>query len=738
MATARSAWGIDLGNRALKAVKLVRDGDRFRIDDFDIIEHEQVLAVAGDNKEPLLKSALARFVERHQTKGSFVGVGVSGQSSFARFIKLPPVEPKRIPEIVRFEAIQQIPFPLDDVEWAYQLFQEKDSPDVEVGLFAMRKELVNRHIAYFTDLGLNVQVVQMNPLAVYNAMYYDDQTGQASMFMDSGAENTDLIIAEGQTVWLRTIPIGGNNFTDTLAKAFKLNFAKAEELKRNAATSKYAKQIFQAMRPVFADLVAEIQRSIGFYASVHRDARIARLVALGSTFQLPGLQKYLQQNLQLPVEKLGGFKSLPPKDARLAAELSENCISLAGAYGLALQAMGDAKISSSLLPEKIRRIKMWQEKTPKFAAAAAMFVAGALGVGASYFYNESMRVQNQNHRNEYTETLQLARGLIDEWRNNVEGKGHDDLAKVKGMEALLNYREVWPEILSAIATSVPPERPLSQLAAVPRGQREQIEIQAILSQYWPDLTTPLDPKGDFSRFQAIDVSGRADGMRVQPPGMMMTPTLDPGVPTVAPPRGYLISIRGITPNRGGAGYVDRVMVKKLLEHSAIKQFTANRRWYVAKAEIVKAGPRAVPQPTSTMGGSFSPPPRGAPGGGFGPVTPPPMPSYGSMPGAGTESIDADVLAGDEAQGLANQPMMPAMPAMIDPRNPGAMVAKPPPDPLQCPFFPKETIKEDVDFTVLIAIVLDPPHPGETPADAAGEAATPTGAAPPAAGGAARP
>ncbi|MGE5608318.1 MAG: pilus assembly protein PilM, partial [Bacillota bacterium] len=106
-----SAWGIDLGNRGLKAIKLVREGDRFRIDDFEIIEHEQILSIAGDNKESLQKTALARFVERHNIRGSAVGVSVSGQSSFARFIKLPPVEPKKIPEIVRFEAVQQIPFP---------------------------------------------------------------------------------------------------------------------------------------------------------------------------------------------------------------------------------------------------------------------------------------------------------------------------------------------------------------------------------------------------------------------------------------------------------------------------------------------------------------------------------------------------------------------------------------------------------------------------------------------------
>src|SRR5881398_2392531 len=204
MATPRFAWGIDIGNRALKAVKLVPDPEGLRVDDFEVIEHETVLSAAGDNRETLIQSALANFVSRHPgvEKGQ-VGVGVSGQQSFARFIKLPPVEPKKIPEIVRFEAIQQIPFPLDEVEWSYQLFQEADSPEVEVGIFAMRKELVNQHIKYFSDIDLNVQVVQMNPLAVYNAMYFDNRIKGTTMIVDLGAENTDLVISEGQTVWLR-------------------------------------------------------------------------------------------------------------------------------------------------------------------------------------------------------------------------------------------------------------------------------------------------------------------------------------------------------------------------------------------------------------------------------------------------------------------------------------------------------------------------------------------------------
>src|SRR2546423_6075518 len=190
------AWGIDVGNRALKAVKLVREGDQLRVDDFEVIEHETVLSSAGDNRESLITSALASFVQRHPFRGGPVPIGGSGQSSFARFIKLPPVETKKIPEIVRFEPIQQIPFPLDDVEWSYQLFQSAESPDVEVRIFAMRKELVNQQLKYFTDFDLNVQVVQMSPLAVYNAMYNDNRLNGTTMVMDLGAENTDLIICD--------------------------------------------------------------------------------------------------------------------------------------------------------------------------------------------------------------------------------------------------------------------------------------------------------------------------------------------------------------------------------------------------------------------------------------------------------------------------------------------------------------------------------------------------------------
>ena len=592
MATPRYAWGIDIGNRALKAVRLSPGAEGFQIDDYDVVEHEQVLSNAGDNKESLIQAALANFVQRHELKGAPVAIGVSGQNSFARFIKLPPVEPRKIPEIVRFEAIQQIPFPLDEVEWSYQLFQDEKSPDVEVGIFAMRKELVNQHINYFTEAGLNVQAVQMNPLAVYNAMSYDGRIKGTTMIVDLGSENTDLIIAEGETIWLRSIPIGGNKFTEALVNAFKLKFPKAEDLKRNAATSKYGRQILQAMKPVFNELVSEIQRSIGFYASVHRDSRISRVLALGGTFRLPGLQKYVQQNLQIDVQRIDRLGNSAPPDAKTATMFNENILSSVSAYGLAIQALGQAKINSSLLPLKIRREKMWREKTPWFATAAAVFIAAPL-----LAYGSIMLAQRSMDGTAAVETANLAalksaNDLNSDWDTNVENAGAPDRTRAINFQSLQQGRDIQNALLADIggALPAPPAALLSnQKGKMPdRGSREIIRIDRIAMDYHEDVTPLLAlPDQDYKALAvqgiaeapqsegATNTSGRGaagnmgnfrggrGGGRFQRQMPQAAPAEGTAAPTTPKQRGFLVEIICTTPNANGASYVLSSFASKL-------------------------------------------------------------------------------------------------------------------------------------------------------------------------------
>ncbi len=351
MAKIQAVWAIDIGQAALKAIKLVpgETPEQVVAEAFDFIEYPKILSQPDADPDELVREALATFTDRNDLKGCKVAIAVPGQSGLVKFIKLPPVEKKRIPDIVKFEAKQQIPFALDEVVWAYQQIgtdeevNEEDFTMAEVGLFAMKRDQINRAILPFAVAGIEVDMVQMSPIALYNYITFDQLKGSGSkdsvVLLDIGADNTDLIITDGIRIWQRNVPIGGNHFTRALTKELKLTFAKAEHLKRNATKAPDPRAIFTAMRGVFNDFASEINRSIGFYSSINRTAKIKKIVGMGNGFKLPGLQKFLQQNLSNEVGKLEGFDKLVGDEVKSAPQFQDNLASFAVAYGLGVQGL---------------------------------------------------------------------------------------------------------------------------------------------------------------------------------------------------------------------------------------------------------------------------------------------------------------------------------------------------------------------------------------------------------------
>ena len=163
--------------------------------------------------------------------------------------------------------------------------------------------------------------MQLTPLALYNFLLFDqlrdlppadeydpEDPPESVVILSLGTDATDLVVTNGYRVWQRSIPLGGNHFTKALTKELKLTFAKAEHLKRNAAAAQDPKAVFQAMRPVFNDLLTEVQRSIGYFSSIDRAAKIERIVALGNAMKLPGLRRYLSQSLGY---EIGSTRRIP-------------------------------------------------------------------------------------------------------------------------------------------------------------------------------------------------------------------------------------------------------------------------------------------------------------------------------------------------------------------------------------------------------------------------------------------
>ena len=527
MATTQAVWGIDLGRCALKAIKLRQGADgKVELLAHDYIEHPKILSQPDADRQELISSALEKFLSRNDISKDQVMVSVPGQHTLARFSKLPPVAQKKIPELVRYEADQQIPFDMDEVIWDYQTFQEPDMPDIEVGIFAMKRELIREHLLHFEQAAIEPIGVQSGPLAVYNAAHRDELlTKETTILLDIGAECTDVVIATPSRLWTRTVPIGGNNFTDALVKSFKLSFAKAETLKRTAASSKYARQIFQTMRPVFADIVQELQRSIGFYSSTHRDAHVEKVVGVGNAFLLPGLQKYLQQNLSMPVELPKSLRVASASEGTPAVKPIDQILTFWVSYGLALQGLDLTKITTNLLPREIAKQVVWRKKRPAFAAAAACLV---LAGGIIWFrYTSDMRAlaassdgaavvavaveqapafidsppsASLSPRAQAATILAAAGGMGRELQN-LSGQGDTERSQAEDLVQALRQKTMIPAIFQVIHESLPvPEVALRQgatakemidaMTKVPRGERQQVFIQSLSMDYMLDVDDP--------------------------------------------------------------------------------------------------------------------------------------------------------------------------------------------------------------------------------------------------------
>ena len=521
-----TVWAIDIGNSSLKALYLSTERGVVEVIGFDNIRHGKILSgdgVTDAEREELVALSLRKFVNKYDLSIDEIIISVPSQNSFARFVNLPPVEEKRIPEMVKFEAVQQIPFGINDVQWDWQLMTEPGSPEIKVGIFAIKNEVVDAALEHFSREDVQIGYVQMAPMALYNYLLHDrpdlaTSDKQATVVLNVGADNTDLVVCTKSSVWQRCILIGGNSFTRAISDAFRLNFEKAEKLKRTAPVSKYARQIFQAMKPVFTDLGSEVQRSLGFYNNSNPDTKITRIIALGGGTKLRGLLKYLQQTLQIPVERPDSFKRLGMGPGVSPAKFHENVSGFGVVYGLALQGLGVARIESNLLPRSIARSMAWASKGKYFITAACMFFAVAL----LCFGRNGLDKMNYAKGSPVRDKTNRILGDLDDAQyklDAVKRLNDESAAIIEKEREPFRYREMIPSLYETIISALPSEKNNPKQARlyqafaagdakgieeIPRKARKQIFITNMETFFSSDLAS--------AQFGGADMFRKSRGM----------------------------------------------------------------------------------------------------------------------------------------------------------------------------------------------------------------------------------
>ena len=467
----------------------------------DYIEYPTILSQPESDADELVADAIEQLLAQNESASDNVCISVPGQSGLAKFFKPPPVELKKVADIVRYEARQQIPFDLDEVVWDYQMMpgsivEEGYALESEVGLFAMKRNQAFSVIEPFEDAGIEVDAVQLAPIALYNMMAHDqlherveadvfdpDDPPPSIVLLSIGTDSSDLIVTNGFRIWQRSMPIGGNHFTRQLTKDLKLTFAKAEHLKRNAREAEDPKLIFQTMRPVFNDLVTEVQRSLGFFRSIDKKAEIGEVLLSGNTTKMPGLAAYLGKNLEMDVRVLEKFDRLSG-DVTSQPTFTDNASSYGVCYGLCLQGLKQAQLKSSLIPSEIVRDRLIRSKKPwTLVAIAAALIAMAANFGFTEKSWETTRPDLWQ-----TELSQVT--TMKQYRDQHESKDGELDAKLQylnkmGEEVAGNDlgRSKWIELFHVMNSIVPrpkyPDGKIPSNEELPIQQREDFYVASM-------------------------------------------------------------------------------------------------------------------------------------------------------------------------------------------------------------------------------------------------------------------
>src|SRR2546423_1921114 len=349
-----------------------------------------------------LREMMAELQIRHEA----VNYAVSAQSVFARFVKLPAVEEEKIERIIAFEAQQNVPFPIDEVIWDYQLVGGGADEQIQVVLVAIKEDLLEGVNAAVEGAGLRTSIVCVATMALYNAFRfnYSDLSG-CSLLVDLGARTTNLLFIEPGKIFSRSVPIGGGSITAAIAKEFGEPLSAGEfRKKRDGFVSlggAYAEpsdvdvaRVSKIVRSTMTRLHAEVMRSISHYRAQQQGAAPARVLLCGGSASMPYMREFFHEKLQLPIEFFNPVRNVAVADSAPVDEIMRSAHLLGELVGLALRSVTTCPMELNLRPAKVARRNELEKRRPFFVAAAACFLLAL--VRWSGYYDRAAQVMRHS------------------------------------------------------------------------------------------------------------------------------------------------------------------------------------------------------------------------------------------------------------------------------------------------------------------------------------------------------
>ncbi|MFA5349556.1 MAG: type IV pilus assembly protein PilM [Candidatus Paceibacterota bacterium] len=341
------AFGLDISDQALKLVELekkkknqikIRCLNETSLKD-DVIKRGVVL------KPDVLASSIKELIKK--TKGlntKYVVLSLPEEKAFLQVITMPRMKEEELKNAVKYEAENYIPFSIEKMYLDCESISSELKKDTqEVLLAALQKETVDSYLGVLDLAGLIPLVLETESQAITRSLISNRKDRSPRMIMDIGASRTIFIISAGATPrFSASIPLSGNVLTEAVSKTLKIDFKKADELKRNCGLKRKTdkeKEVFDALIPAMVDLTEQMKKHIEYYHDYAQEKGFAEkdikeVLVCGGGGNLIDLDKFLSEQLNLPVKIGNPFVNIPNHK-----QFTENELSFTVAIGLALRGL---------------------------------------------------------------------------------------------------------------------------------------------------------------------------------------------------------------------------------------------------------------------------------------------------------------------------------------------------------------------------------------------------------------
>ncbi len=387
-----------------------------------------------------LKSALSSMkVSGHAT------VIAPSMLLLTKTIKVPHVSKESQREVVAFEVAKNIPYPLDQVVWDYQVVSD-DGIETEIFLASMRASEADAFCQTLASAGVIADCIDAASMLDYNTWKYCGLPAD-SVVLNVGAKFSNMMIVRDDGVFVRSIAAGGNVITQSIADSLGQSFVGAEELKRRYMAADSANvagvEHFSAGAELFKKRICdELRRSIINYRRMGRVNPPAKIYLTGRASRLSGFAEYLAENLKMQVEFLDPTATLRISPKVNQASLSENAAILSEVVGEAVRSAITGAMGVNLLPEHIVEETFFAKKRPVYLLAAALLAAAVV---PPYLVLQSRLKADNDFAAKFADgtpaLVQRAELLKEE-----DAQAKKLASKIAGLEGLAKSKSNWIEL----------------------------------------------------------------------------------------------------------------------------------------------------------------------------------------------------------------------------------------------------------------------------------------------------